>query len=176
MLVARGDAALLAGGGGSPVSQDCLSSTLSHCELRACRALLVSRPSERPASGGKEARVGSSPGEAEWVRRAVGAAAGSPDDWSPLATQPGLRACGSFLPSFRKSISNTSALPPPPQPRLPLWPFLPAGQPSLPSPSPLRPPSAPKVASPVCPCPETAQLSPPWGELNAGNKACCELC
>lgn len=91
---------LLAPGGGSPVSQDCLSSTPSHCELRACGALLVSPPSECPASGGKEACAGSSPGEAEWVRCSVGAAASSPDDWSPLATQPGLRACGSFLPSF----------------------------------------------------------------------------
>ncbi|XP_069421419.1 uncharacterized protein [Ovis canadensis] len=55
---------LLAPGGGSPVSQDCLSSTPSHCELRACGALLVSPPSECPASGGKEACVGSSPARA----------------------------------------------------------------------------------------------------------------
>lgn len=131
---------LLAPGGGSPVSQDCLSSTPSHCELRVCGALLVSPPSECPASGGKEACVGSSPGEAEWVRCTVGAAASSPDDWSPHATQPGLRACGSFLPSFRKSISNTSALPPAPAAPSPSV-ALPAGRPALaPQPKPTAAP------------------------------------
>lgn len=82
--------------------------------------------------------MGSSPGEAEWV----GTAAGSPDDWSHLATQPGLRACGSFLPSFLpkkhlKHLRSRPLSPAAPSPSV----ALPAGRPALtPQPKPTVPP------------------------------------
>ena len=135
----------------SPVSQDCLSTTPSHCKLRACGALLVSPLSECPASGGKESYVGSSPGEAEWVRRGVGTAAGSPDDWSHLATQPGLCACDSFLPSFLpkkhlKHLRSPPLSPTAPSPSV----ALPPGRPAL---TPQPKPTVPLVSYRGCfPC------------------------
>lgn len=161
------------------LSQDRLSTAPSHCRPRAHGALLVSPLSECPASGGKEACVGSTSGETEWVRRAVGAVAGSPDNWSHLATQPGLRACTapSFLPSFlpEKHLEHLhSPLPAPAAPSPSLT--LPASRPALTAlPKPTAPPSVTEVASPSV-CAETARLSPPRGELSAGNRTCRELC
>ena len=109
--------------------------------------------------------MGSTAGEAECVRRAVGAAAGSPDNWSHLATQPGLRAC--TAPSFLLPPGEASRTPPltPPCPRSPVsLPHASCQQASPHCPAkPTAPQSAPEVASPSV-CAEMAQLCPPQGE------------